>query len=524
MSELPRYATLRDYLQVLRRSRLIVIVAVILFGAGAWALTAGDKSIYQATSSLSFQDPGLQTANLSQTSITPTNDAAARVQINAATITRPAIVAAVGQILPRVPKPSLTQGVSAAAQTATGFLVIQVQSTDAALAQALANAYALAVKNEERQTARSEFGIAATKLQQLANQPSIKHNPIAETEYVTRISNLQFASQTADPVTIATNASIPTSPISPHPTRDVLLGVLLGLTIGVLVAFGRDALDRRLRGSQEITAELQWPILGHIKERSLGRVGFIAANGHKQADDADLEAFRILRQNIQFLDIDHPPRSITVTSAKPEEGKSTVAAALACATALTGRLTLLIDADLRRPTLAKKLGVEGKPGLTDYILGEAEPEEVLRTIALGADAPATNGKRRKAPAETKLVPPQVAGSHLVVIPAGTVTSYPAELLSSQRLKSFLEQVSEAYDVVIIDTSPVLPVADALTLVSLTDAALICVRASQTTNRELRAVKHALGQLPPRPSGVVITGVRRGGEADFGYYSQRYQYR
>lgn len=520
MTDVPRYATLRDYLQVLRRSRLIILVAVVLFGLGAYLLTARDKSMYRAQSSLSFEDVELQIANLTGQTAAPTNTAIARVGINAATITRPEIVSLVAKTVPRVPRSVLTSGVSAAEQTSNGFLVIQVQSTNPVLAQRLANAYALAVQSEERTLARSQFAAAARTLQHLAAKPVIRNNQLASTTYQERIANLEFAAETAAPVTIATNAAYPTTAVSPHPVRDALLGLFLGLTLGIVIAFARDALDRRLRGSQQIETELQWPIVGHIKEGALGRAGFVSVNGSRPIDQADLEGFRILRQNIQFLNFDAPPRSIVVTSAKPEEGKSTVAASLACANALTGRLTLLIDCDLRRPSLATRLGVSAEPGLTDYLLGEAEPSEILRTISLGA-APVTS--RRRKTAEAQLVPSHVAGSQLIFIGAGRPTAYPGELLSSQRLRSFLAEVGKAYELVVIDASPVLPVADTLELLPEAEGALVCVRASKTTSRELRSVRDAFDRLPPRPTGVVITGVRSGSEADFGYYADKYQY-
>lgn len=509
MNDVPRYATLRDYLKVLRRSRLILLVSTVVFAAGAYAITARDKSVYSAQSTLSFQDVDQETANLLDTSVTPDNEATARVQINAATITRPQIVSQVAKLLPNLPADELTSGVSAAEQTSTGFLVIQVNSTSPQRAQVLANAYADAVQTEERNLARSQFAAAAAKLTRLVGKPGVKNNPIALDTDEERISDLEFAAQTANPVSIATNAVAPSTPISPHPVRDAILGLVLGLVIGVVIAFGRDALDRRVRGSQEITEELDWPILGHIMEGALGYAGFISGSSGKRPKDSDLEGFRILRQNIQFMNLDQPPRSIVVTSAKPEEGKSTVAASLACASALSGTLTLLVDCDLRRPTLAGRLGVDSRPGLTEYLLGEAEPADILRTVPLDVGS-SNNGSRES-------VPDHIVGSKLTFIPSGRPTEYSSELLGSARLRDFLAQVSAAYELVVIDTSPVLPVADALELMAEAQGTLFCVRTSKTTGSELRAVKHAIDRVPSHPAGVVITGVRSGSEEDFGYY-------
>jgi Mrp family chromosome partitioning ATPase/LPS O-antigen subunit length determinant protein (WzzB/FepE family) len=521
MTDGPRYATLHDYLRVLRRSKWMIAAAVVLFGVGAWALTARDKPVYRAETSLTFQDVNLQTGDLLNQAVVPTGQAQLREQLDAATITRPSIVALVAKELPNVPRSTLTSGVGAAVQTSNTFLIIQVEAHNAQFAQTLANAYAQAVQTEEQNYARAEFSNAATRLEQLIrDRPAIGRNAIAATTYQERIANLQFDAQTAVPVTIATNATAPTNPVFPHPVRDAVLGVLLGLTLGVILAFARDALDRRLRGTRQILEELDWPILAHIKEDTLGRAGFVAVNGDRPMSDADLEGFRTLRQNIQFLNVDEPPRSIVVTSAKPEEGKSTVAASLACASALTGKQTLLIDCDLRRPSLAKKLGVSNEPGLVDYLLGEASAEEILRVIPLGLPT-SSNGKARSDGDDS--VPNHVAGSQLGFIPAGKQTTYLSELLSSDRLRSFLAQLFAANELVVIDSSPVLPVADALELMAETQGTLLCVRASKTTDSELRAVKQAIGQLPSRPAGIVLTGVRSGSEADFGYYAYKRPY-
>jgi capsular exopolysaccharide synthesis family protein len=207
-----------------------------------------------------------------------------------------------------------------------------------------------------------------------------------------------------------------------------------------------------------------------------------------------------MRTNVDFLDVDSRLTTLAVTSALPEEGKSTVACSLACAYALAGKRTLIVECDLRRPTLAHKLGLGNGPGLSDYLAGEAEPQAVVQPVALpGAQAP------------------------LVAIVAGTPSPRPAELLGSQRFGAFLDEVARAYDVVLLDTSPLLSVVDTLELVPRVDGVVVCVRAQQTTRDQAQAAKAALEHFPARPTGVVVTGVRAGDELDYGYYSYAYAY-
>jgi len=231
--------------------------------------------------------------------------------------------------------------------------------------------------------------------------------------------------------------------------------------------------------------------------------------------DQDVESFRILRTNLEFLDVDHPIKSILVTSPLPEEGKSTVAASLAAANAAAGKRTLLVECDLRRPSLPERLSINRSPGLSDYLAGQASAGQILQVVTLSEGEPVSNGNGKDAPRV------EAAAGKLVVIAAGSQSVRPAELLGSRRFRDFLEQVVAAYDIVVIDTPPLLSVSDTLELVPLVDSVLLCIRADQTTRDQARAVKDALAHLPERTTGIVVTGLKPGREHDYGYYSYAY---
>jgi len=174
-----------------------------------------------------------------------------------------------------------------------------------------------------------------------------------------------------------------------------------------------------------------------------------------------------------------------------------------------GKRTLLVECDLRRPALATRFGINPTPGLTDYLSGNADPDEILQTLPVATAAGNGNGPPK---------PAQIT-SNLVCITAGTTVPRPAEMLASERFRAFLTQVSEAYDLVILDTAPLLPVADTLGILPNVSTLLICVRLAQTTRDQARATQSALDRLPEkRAVGLVLTDVRENEDGYYGYYA------
>jgi capsular exopolysaccharide synthesis family protein len=303
-------------------------------------------------------------------------------------------------------------------------------------------------------------------------------------------------------------ATPPTGTASPRPIRDTGIGLALGLVLALLAAFGRDALDRRLRSSHEVHEELGLPVLGRVSRTAFGYAG-LARNGLAPMSDVDFEAFRVLRMNLAYLAKGDPVRSVLVTSGLPEEGKSTVSAALASAAVLAGQRTLLVECDLRRPCFARRFGIQPQPGLADYLVGNANPQDILQTVELVEPVRVNGSKGAPQPSDS-------AGT-LVCIAAGSLVSNPAELLISERFTDFLEKVSKAYDFVVLDASPLLAVVDPMEILPRVDAAIVCVRVQQTTREQARAARVALSTLPDRPMGAVLTGMRRGDPDAYDYY-------
>ena len=188
------------------------------------------------------------------------------------------------------------------------------------------------------------------------------------------------------------------------------------------------------------------------------------------------EAFRVLRTNLQFLDPDAPPRSFLITSAVPGEGKSSTATNLAITLAQAGKKVLLVDGDLRRPSIATMLGLEGAVGLTTVLVGRSDLEASIQLH-------------------------RESGVH--VLTGGPVPPNPSEILQSHATRDLLGRLRAMYDLVVIDAPPLLPVADAAITAAEVDGAIVVVRHGKTTREQLRHSVERLEQVGARTFGVVV---------------------
>lgn len=504
MGEAPRYATLRDYLRVLREQRILIVVIAAVVAGAALFLAERQNPVYESEASVQFLDTNVDTGFLGATlpaEATPDARAATAAQ----QVGQPETLARVRKKLKTKESIGrLRSALSISTESRTNLVVIQARWGNAKFAADLANAVAAESRRISVDQARQRYRTARRLLKaSLKRLGSSRTDKLTQIQYQAQLVKLDTLSRFVSPSKVTGTAVPSAGPVSPRPVRDTLLGLVLGITLGVLAAFLRDALDRRLRSASEIRDELKMPLLGHIRRDVLART-LVTENGRKRLTEADLEGFRVLRTNLDFLDVDSPVKTVLVTSPLPAEGKSTVATSLASAYVLAGKRTLLVECDLRRPTMAKRLGCEQGPGLSDYLVGQATPAEVVQKVPLTPDP--ENG---------------TGAPTLVAITAGSPTPRPAELLASKRFGAFLEQVREAYDVVVLDATPLLSVGDALQIVPRVDGIVLCVRAEQTTREQARAARQALEHFPDRPTGVVVTGVKPGHELDYGYYSYAY---
>ena len=321
-------------------------------------------------------------------------------------------------------------------------------------------------------------------------------------------------------------AKTPTSPVSPKPLRDGVLGGMLGLLLGVGWVFFRDKLDDRIRSREDAEAVTSLPVLGALPveagtTKESRRIAVV-----EDPRGALSEAVRTLRTNINFIALEQPARRIVVTSAVPSEGKSFVAVNLAAAYAQTGTRTLLVSSDLRRPRLDEMLGLRGAAGgLTSLFQPSVAPARVDVSSQNGGSgngwAPRPAGGSPLSSAIEDAVVGLPGVDNLFILPAGELPPNPAELLGSRRMGELLEGLSAFAEMVIFDAPPVLAVTDAAVLGARCDGTILVAAEGETRRGALDEAKDTLEQAKLRLLGVVLNKSQTvaSGYYRYGYYGE-----
>ncbi|MFC9245977.1 polysaccharide biosynthesis tyrosine autokinase [Streptomyces sp. NPDC057136] len=287
---------------------------------------------------------------------------------------------------------------------------------------------------------------------------------------------------------VTETAAVPTGPVSPNPGLNLAVGLLAGLLLGAGIATAREASDTTVSDVTALAEITGLPVLGAIPfDKSAARQSDTMTTA---THSARAEAFRHLRTNLQFAQIGERPRVVVVTSSLASEGKTSTAINLALALAETGTSTVLVDGDLRRPRVARAFGLVQDAGLTSVLIGRADVDDVMQ---------------------------QAPGS-LHVLTSGPVPPNPAELLASERMGEILRELSERYEAVIVDSAPLLPVADTVGLGPRAHGALLVVRAGKTPSDRIRAAADSLQAVGTRTLGTVLSMAPQSKAGGYGYES------
>lgn len=449
--------TFVQYLRILRKHWFTVLALTLLATLGAAAFTRQQQPVYAATTQLFVSVGGSQTdiSELQQGS-TFTQQ---RVKSYADVVTSPVVAQGVIDKLDLPYSASeLAKRVTVTNPLDTVLLDITVNDSNPRRAADIANAVA------------SEFPKLVAQLETPAGRV---------------ISPVK--------VSVTQQAGVPEAPVSPRLPLNLALGLLVGLGLGIAAAVLRDQMNTTVGDVAEI-------------EKATGSVPLGVVPFDKSTDKQPLvrddeftgraEAFRTLRTNLQFADVDNPPRRLVVTSALPSEGKSTTACNLALTLALSGARVILVDGDLRKPSVGHYLGIDSAAGLTNVLAGQHELADVV--VGFQRDT-------------------------LAVLPSGPTPPNPSELLGSQHMAALLDTLAAEYDVVVIDAAPLLPVTDAAVLSALADGAVLVVRHGRTRREEMERALQALAAVNAKLLGTVMNGVPRRRRGRDGYDGYGYGY-
>jgi receptor protein-tyrosine kinase len=479
-----------------------VLLCALLVPAAALAYSLTQQKQYSASAALLFRDPQLDQKLFGSTVFQPSTDPTREAATNVKLVSLETVAARTSRALGGKLTPSEVQSkVTAASEGESDVASITATDPSPRFAAQLANTFAQQFVAFRRDADRSKIATAQKLVQaQLAQLgPAQLASPQART---LRTQNEQLsilaALQTGN-AELVQPANAPSSPSSPQTTRNVVFGFILGLLLGLGLAVLLERIDRRLRSVSELGEAFGRPVLGAVPESRV----IAKSDGMRRLEPAEAEAFRMLRANLRYFNVDREIRSVLITSATPGEGKSTVAMYLALAAASSGVRVLLVEADLRRPTLNGRLGIATSHGISEVLAGARDLRSAIDHIELESSQ---------------------ASHTLDVLTAGPIPPNPSDLVESDKMRRIVEAAEDAYDLVIIDTPPTSVVSDAIPLVRLVSGVLVVTRLGKTTKDSAHHLRDQLENLDANVLGVVVNsasrragyGPQQGYEYSYGY--------
>ncbi|QKE85626.1 polysaccharide biosynthesis tyrosine autokinase [Arthrobacter sp. NEB 688] len=441
---------LQDYLLVVRKRWRLIALVVLTTVMLAAAATLASTKVYESTSQFFVSTTGSEDSVSLLQGSTFTQQ---RVKSYTQLLTTPRILEPVAQEVGGS-SDAIARQVTATTPPDTVLIQVAVRDADPSRAEAIGKAIA------------TEFPSAVTELE---SPEGAKSSPVK--------------------VTVVQSPSVPTAPVSPNPVRNIALGVVLGLLLGLGAAVLREMLDRGVKTTDDVKRVTEAPILGAIAHDPETSKRPLIVEVDPRSPRA--EAFRSLRTNLQFVDVANHPRTIVVTSSLAGEGKSTMTANLALTMAQAGARVCLIEADLRRPKVLEYMGLEGAVGLTDALIDRADVIDVIQPYG---------------------------GTNLWVLGAGRIPPNPSELLGSSAMRALLQNLAGRFDYVIVDAPPTLPVTDAVVLAKLTDGAIVVAGSGLVDRDQLAQTLDTLASVGGRVLGIVLNRVPVRSLGTYGRYA------
>ncbi|MBW8762957.1 MAG: polysaccharide biosynthesis tyrosine autokinase [Microbacterium sp.] len=434
--------TLQDYVDSLRKHWLVIIALTILGAGAAFGYARTLPPEYSSTAAVMVVP---QRGDSTNELVQGTSYVQSLVQTYAVLASSPLVLSPVIDELGLEGTPTqLAKRVSVVNTLNTVVIEISVTDSSAEQAQRIAEAI----------TDSLIAAVPAVSPSDADNQPAVRLETIAP-------------------------ARMPQAPIGPNTRLLTLIGAAIGLALGVAYALFRRVLGTRVTERADISAVTDAPVIGEIV--AWRRNYSILSTMLRSRDSRSAESFRGLAANLKYVAVDRDLRVVMMTSSAPHEGKSSVSIGLATALAEPGHSVLLIDADLRRSSIATQLQLEGSVGVTSVLVGEATFEEAVQ---------------------------HSESMNIDIIAGGAPAPNPGQLITSHRLRELVEEAREKYEYVIIDSAPALVVSDALLLADLADGVLVVARSGRTRRKQVINVLATLKSTHKDVVGIVLNAVKR----------------
>ena len=501
MDRASEHLDIERVLASLRRRWWVIGLLTLLVAGATFVYSKRQPKQYTATASVLFEDPQVsqQASGLQMIQTSPTEDPrimATNVQL----LTKQSGVAAdtataVGHGLTAS---DVSHAMSVSEQGQTNVANVSVTSPSPTLAASIANTFVARFIASQRQSQQASISLALRLvLRQIA---SLSPQQLAGTtgqSLLDRAESLRILSRLQDGgAQVVAAAAPPNSPSSPKILRNTILGLMLGLLLGLTVAFVLERLDRRMKNVEELETAYGLPLLAAVPQNKSFALPPQPGSGVSQPDG---EVFKLLRAYLRYFNVDRELRSLLIASAAPGDGKTTVARNLAEAAQETGTRTLLLEADLRRPTMARHYGLPVAPGLSELLIGSVDPHEVVRSVPI---ATRVNGNTSEVSLDLLL--------------AGQPPPNPAELIESNSMADVLSWAAEHYELVVIDTPPIGVVSDAMPLLRRVDGVLLVSQLGKNTRDAATFLRDRLVGVNAPLLGVVANGVKAKPKSGYGY--------
>jgi len=540
------HSSVQHYLGVLRRRKWIVLQAVLIATLAAVVVSLQQEHLYRASSEVLLQktSPISAATGVLDPNAYTSDDRFAQTQAELARVPEVTTRAVRASGVRVRTAADLLVSSSVTPHPNANILEFNVTDEVPAYAQRLATAYGRVFTEFQR-----EIAVETLRQARLDVEAQLRQlRALGETKselYIGLVTNAQRLRQIEllqGKHRLVRSASRGTQ-VQPRPLRNGILGFVLGLGLGTMLAFLREALDTRVRTAGEISERLGLPLLARLPEpptrfHDEHRLVMLEEPVGLQA-----EAFRVLRTNLEFANLERGARVIMVTSALEAEGKTTTVANLAVALARAGKRVIAVDLDLRRPMLDKLFRVDRqRPGLTQVALGLTELDGALVPIPIsdpGSTSPSRESRFKRS-SEGKNGDPQIAGNAwglstndagwdtelpewsngsdvrgvLELLPAGPLPPDVGEFVGSRSLSTILEQLRERADIVLVDSPPLLRVGDTITLSGKVDGMLVAANLNQVRRPVLNELRRVLDTCPADRLGFVLTGSNL--EEGYGY--------